>query len=216
MSAPQPSYEEVHAKRFALSMEWLRPLLTGKPRLLECGGVSAFTEQLRAQWVPVDGTKGDLRYGTGGTEGTYDGVLCMEVLEHIADQEPAGISAEWQGDGARALLGSIFRSLKPGGWLFLTTPNAASITTIKHALRLAPPQLYRPHVREYAPYELDELVRAAGFAIERRETLDVWRNAISPEEHRAIIAFIARSGYPKELRGEDIFLLARKTMASRS
>ena len=150
----------------------------------------------------------DLRYEYAMAGDRWDVVLCMEVLEHIADGD--GLHTEWQGDGVNTLLAEMFRVLKPGGVLFLTTPNAVSITAIHHALRLAPPMLYRPHVREYAPYELDELVRAAGFAIDRRETLDVWRNAITPEQHKTISDFIYHHGYPADLRGEDIFLLAHK------
>jgi SAM-dependent methyltransferase len=217
-----PTYEEVHAKRFALSLEWLRPLLgdditespTGsKPRhVLECGGESPFTRALRGWGVDVEGTTHDLRDESNGPADRWDGVLCMEVLEHINDRNPpAGrIAAEWQGDGVRCLLAEIYRWLRPGGWLFLTTPNAASITVLHHAMGLRPPALFRPHVREYAPYELDELVRAAGFAIERRETIDVWRNAISEADHQRIVRFLAGAGYSTELRGEDIFLLARK------
>jgi tRNA(Leu) C34 or U34 (ribose-2'-O)-methylase TrmL len=72
--------------------------------------------------------------------------------------------------------------------------------------------LYRPHVREYSVYELDEMIRPIGFEIVRRETLDVWRNAISMREHAQIKRFIEEENYPQELRGEDIFLLARRPL----
>lgn len=208
MSALRDDYLSVHRRRFDLSLEWLRPHLRAEHHILELGGISPFTEMVTPLVQRTSGAPKDLRYAMDRESGHFDMVLCMEVLEHIADTD--GMHTEWQGDGARTMLAEAFRVLKPGGILFLTTPNAASITAIHHALRLAPPMIYRPHVREYAPYELDDLVRAAGFAIERRETLDVWLNAITPAQHRTVTEFLYRQGYPTELRGEDIFLLARK------
>lgn len=203
-------YAAVHAKRFELSLQWIVPHLLSGADVYELGGATEFTGMLKAAADFAGASQHDLRYDRPQIpDGRFDVVLCMEVIEHIADKD--GLHTEWTGDGVDTMLREAFRILKPGGILFLTTPNAASITAIHHALRLAPPMIYRPHVREYAPYELDEIVRAAGFVIERRETLDVWRNAISPEHHRRISEFIDYSGfYPRELRGEDIFMLARR------
>lgn len=203
----QPSsadYQKVHRKRFARSLEWLKPYLLPENLVLELGGSSDFTAFLPSRYA----SEGDLRYPLPNKDHSVDVVLCMEVLEHIADTD--GLHTEWQGDGVRTALSEAYRVLRPEGVLFLTTPNAASITAIHHALNLAPPQIYRPHVREYVPYELDELVRAARFKIIRRETLDVWRNAITEDQHQRIAKFIYYAGYPVGLRGEDIFLLAAK------
>jgi SAM-dependent methyltransferase len=175
-------------------------------RILELGGVGHF----RIPGFHTVGSVGDLRYWTSGVHEGYDLALCMEVLEHINDQETRKLKTEWRGDGVAHLLKATFDALRPGGILFLTTPNAHSITTIHHALHMRPGYLYRPHVREYAVYELDELVRNAGFEIERRETLDVWLNALSPVNHKLIKDFISNNGFPTCLRGEDIFLLASK------
>ncbi len=209
MSRSSTDYATVHAKRYQLSLEWLMPLLTPGVQLLDTGGGSPFHAMLQSLGHTVGCTRSDLRYRfLTVLDEAADVVLCMEVFEHLADRD--GLNAEWAGSGTSSFLSECFRVLKPGGHLFLTTPNAASITAIHHALRLAPPMIYRPHVREYAPYELDELVRQAGFVIDRRETHDVWLNAIAPAQHKRIQQFIAANGYPRELRGEDIFLLAHK------
>jgi len=204
MQSPAPAYSTVHKKRFQLSLDWLRPYLTSDNLVLELGGRSDFTDYLPSRYA----TETDLRYPLPYPDNSVDVVLCMEVIEHINDVD--GLHTEWHGDGVRTMLTEALRVLRPGGIFFLTTPNAASITAIHKALGLAPPMLYRPHVREYSPYELDELVRAAGFVIFRRETLDVWRNSITDDQHQRIAKFIYYAGYPTQLRGEDIFLLARK------
>jgi SAM-dependent methyltransferase len=199
-------YKKIHQRRFDLSLEWLKPYF-GDTNVLELGGVSPFTPMLDGKCYHAAFDE-DHRRPLELDSGFWDVVLLMEVLEHIGDTD--GLHTEWQGDGAAKLLSETFRVLKPGGMLFLTTPNAASITAIHHAMRLAPPMIFRPHVREYAPYELDHMVRAAGFTITRRETFDVWRNAISDRDHQALEGAIYNLGYPVELRGEDIFVLAQK------
>lgn len=207
------SYKGDHARRFALSLEWLeahRPKLDRPLRVLETGGHGVFTPMYRERWPEdiVHETDGDLRAGVAVSGSCYDLILSMEVLEHINDVEDGTIPTEWRGSGVRNYLRSMRAALAPGGRLFLTTPNACSITTIHHALHGKPPYLYRPHVREYAPYELDQLLREEGFLVERRETLDVWRNAISPEGYAILHRFIRDTGYLRDLRGEDIFAVA--------
>lgn len=209
----QPDYDTVHHKRFSLSAQWLKSFITPGCRVLELGGRSTFTKTLEDQGAVVVTTEFDLRkpWPDDFTEREFDIVLCMEVIEHISDPDNGSTPTEWQGSGVANMLTEARDRLKGAGILFLTTPNAASITAIHHAMRLAPPMIYRPHIREYAPYELDALVRHHGFEITRRETLDVWLNAISQDNYRRIAAFLRSmgDGFPAQLRGEDIFLLAK-------
>lgn len=94
-------------------------------------------------------------------DGSFDGVLFTEVLEHIAICAPERILAEFR------------RVLKPHGYLFLTTPNVANVSNI---LALAtgtnvfwPPRIFYGstdrHNREYTPSEVVSLVRSAGFEV---------------------------------------------------
>lgn len=210
------SYEDAHKERYRLSLEWIAPLADKAEKILDIGGESPFTRLVHKRWpgklTPYYG--GDLRQGFVVSE--CDLILAMEVLEHIEDSSHDDVHTEWRGTGTQMMLASCFVSLRPGGHLFLTTPNPCSITAIHHALNLTPPMLYRPHVREYSPYELDEMVRAVGFEIINRETLDVWRNAISDKAHKAISKFILAENYPPELRGECTFLLAKRPGESKT
>ncbi|HVI43694.1 MAG TPA: class I SAM-dependent methyltransferase [Chitinophaga sp.] len=66
-------------------------------------------------------------------EHSFDTVICFQVIEHIKDDH--------------ALLKEIKRVLKPGGTLFMTTPNRRSSLTRNPF-----------HVREYLPQEITALM----------------------------------------------------------
>jgi SAM-dependent methyltransferase len=211
------SYEQIHAERFARSLEWLRPALAGlaqdkRPlRVLEAGERGPFTSRLRAEYpasdLEIENTSADLRHVFYPTKAPFDAALCMEVLEHIADRNRP-MASEWSGDGARSLLEHLARYLRPGGLLFLTTPNACSVNVLRKLLTMRAPMMYRPHIREYAPSEVVSLVEAAGFVIERFETLDVWHDLGTAGDRQRMARLLA--DYPSPHRGEDIFILARR------
>jgi SAM-dependent methyltransferase len=209
------NYNAVHSRRFEESLRWITPLAQKAERVLELGGPSIFTDMFGALWPGklVAHYGGDLREGfrlNAPHELPLDLILCMEVIEHLHDRESKEVSTQWTGSGVHRLLKSCAMALRDGGSLFLTTPNPCSITAIHHALSLGPGMIYLPHVREYPPYQLDEMLRNAGFEVVRRETLDVWRNAISDAQHENIRRFIQATDYPDDLRGEDIFVIALK------
>jgi SAM-dependent methyltransferase len=70
-------------------------------------------------------------------DGSFDAVLCTQVLEHVAD--PAVVLAE------------LHRVLRPGGWLWLTVP-------LTWPLHEEPFDFFR-----YTPYGLTHLLEGAGF-----------------------------------------------------
>ncbi len=206
-------YNSVHARRFAWSLERVLTLLPAGGRVLELGGGGEFNRLLRAARPGVEMvvSEGDLRKVTL-PDGSFDLVLCMEVIEHIHDQAPAAgeIPTEWRGTGAAHLLAEVTRVLRPGGALFLTTPNAASANTLHKIITLQAPMVYRPHVREYTCWEIDAMLKVAGLRLERIETLEPWANAMPAAMREKIGAFLRSVGADTEMRNEDIFAVGRK------
>jgi SAM-dependent methyltransferase len=78
---------------------------------------------------------------------TVDVVANFQVIEHLWDQD--------------GFLAECLRVLRPGGRLLVTTPNRLTFTPNSDT------PLNPYHTRELAASELDSMLRAAGFAVER-------------------------------------------------
>jgi SAM-dependent methyltransferase len=131
-------------------------------------------------------------------------VLCCELIEHL------------QSDPMH-MLWECNRVLAKDGWLLLTTPNIASARAIEGLLVGCAPYLLAQyntrvtadqHNREYAPYELGVALAAAGFTVVELETEDVWTRS-----NPAILDLLKQVQISTELRGDNIFALARKAGA---
>lgn len=192
-------YDQVHALRFKLSLEWLKHKMPEKASVLEVGGGGCFTPLLKAQHPDAElaETRGSLHEWQPRDQ--YDMVLLMEVYEHINDVFPKGKEAhEWAGSGAATLLEKLWFATKPGGWVFLTTPNAASHLAMQRIIDGGSGFIYRPHVREYTMEEVILALQTAGFRVNDAEALYSW------SKYRPLI----RGTYPH--RGDNLFVLAQK------
>jgi SAM-dependent methyltransferase len=144
-------------------------------------------------------------------DGRFDCVLACEIFEHFL-HDPMHMLFE-----CRRVLGN-------GGALVLTTPNVASYTAVARVLESSGnPQLFSkyanpkgefadteiPHVREYTPQELTEALNCAGFEVETLFT------EIAPGYHAHVWVedFLKEHNYSSDLRGEQIYCVARKTGA---
>ncbi len=138
----------------------------------------------------------------------FDCVLACEIFEHFL-HDPMHMLFE-----CRRVLGE-------GGALVLTTPNVASYTAVARVLESSGnPQLYSkyanpkgefadteiPHVREYTPQEVAQALNCAGFEVETMFT------EIAPGYHANIWVadFLEKHNYSKDLRGEQMYCVARK------
>ena len=92
----------------------------------------------------------------GWRDGAFDAVLCMEVIEHVP---PAR---------RRALVRELFRVLRPGGLLVLSTPDGR-ITGWK---RVFGRRCERSHEAELPVEEVESLVRDAGGRLDEARLID--------------------------------------------
>jgi SAM-dependent methyltransferase len=187
-----------HLRRFVTSVQWVPD---GVQRVLDpaAGGGAYFPEllrQLKGCDVVTPSYFNLEKKPAPFADATFDCVVLMEVLEHFT-VDPMYAMAE------------LNRVLKPGGFLFLTTPNIASWLAIAKVINHQSPYLYglfervpNPdrHNREYSVVEVGWLAEAAGFHVERLEGISVYpNNTVAPTP-----------GISPENRGDSVFCLARK------
>ena len=191
--------------RFVKSLDWLSTTDLRNKRVLELGGYGIASHIIR-RFFPhneYEATDFDLRSEFPYPSDRFDLLISMEVIEHICDinyQHATTLS------GAKHCLEESLRVLRPGGRMFLTTPNASSVWVIQRALLHEPPWLYPYHFREFTPAELRSLVEEAGFRILDAKTERVWHFW----DFEPIFKFMRDQGYSQDDRGDDTFLLAEK------
>ena len=185
----------------------------------ECGanitGISlahtrAFSVQMGRHSIAV-GTANVARDELPCAEGSFDLVLCTEIIEHL--------------DNPLHLLAKANRVLKNERVLILSTPNLASLKNrVRMALGIAPnPHLFGVrhvfqmnewvHKREYTVCELRGMLAATGFSVERvmYSRLDHHPTSI----RRRLGNWLKRVGYAIPSFRGGIILVARKTTEAR-
>ena len=139
---------------------------------------------------------------------SFSTVLCCELLEHLYEDP-------------MHMMGEINRILKPGGHLVLSTPNICSLRAVGAVLLGYHPGLFHQyikpnesgdieprHSREYTPRDVQQLLQAAGFSVERLETGPYVAQRTA--EHEWVKHVIRRYGVPSHLRGEAIYAVGKK------
>lgn len=206
-------YDRDHKVRFWETYLRLDGYLATCSRLLELGGESRITNYLKAQLgMDVEVYGQDLRYPFELSSSSFDMVLCLEVIEHIKDRtETGGISeiAMFNRSGVRNVFAESRRVLKEGGILFMTTPNACCIDSIARIFLYQAPQLYAPHVKEFAAAELIDLAKEFNFELIAYSTANVW-NPLPPIDREQINSILREANIPTEDRGDDMFLVFQK------
>ena len=142
-------------------------------------------------------------------DATFDLVTCCEVIEHLTEN-PVHALAE------------IHRVLRPGGWLVLSTPNAARAGNIASLLRgqnvydpyhLGTPLRGSRHSREYTLAELRDLIGGCGFEIELAENVDLQQSmSVSQQVLRTVLNHVVAPLTGAHYRAH-LLVRARRTAA---
>jgi SAM-dependent methyltransferase len=230
-------YVEQHLRRYIATLQRIPPAHNTSARVLELGANGLhFTPALQkfagykqvycANWSDIDAGLTEMRTirQQQGSEvlsfevknfnaerdrfpypdNHFSLVLCGEMLEHLA-HDPMH------------MLWECNRVLQPDGWLLITTPNLSCARALEGILCGCQPYLFSQynlqnssehHHREYTPDDVRDVLVAAGFTVVTLETEDVWLKS-----NPAILSLIRQLKFSDELRGDDIFALARKTGA---
>jgi SAM-dependent methyltransferase len=146
-----------------------------------CHGVDISPRALaygrRQGWVVAADTSDDSRFPAGG----FDVVTMIELIEHVTEPEE--------------ILGSAVRLLRPGGLLYLTTPNANSLNRRVLGLDwspISPPE----HLTIWSAPGLSRALVRTGFVPRKVRT-----EGLNPSELRARVR-APRPGAPPVSRNE--------------
>jgi SAM-dependent methyltransferase len=139
----------------------------------------------------------------------FSTVLCCELIEHLFT-DPMHMMSE------------INRILKPGGHFVLTTPNIGSIRALSAILQGYHPGFFPAYIRrsesgnvdarhnrEYTPKEIQLLLHASGVETVSLETGEFHEEA--RPEHEWVRHLLEKYKLPRDLRGDGIYAVGRKT-----
>jgi SAM-dependent methyltransferase len=145
-------------------------------------------------------------------DGQFDVVLLTEVLEHLREYP------------ARSL-GEVTRILRPGGRLYLTTPNAAYV--VKRFTLLGGTTVHTPledwigglpharHAREYTFAEVTELLDYVGLRLVSRQSRHFHRaTGRTSARGRLAKAALDRMAQLRDTLGPSIVIVAEKPAAT--
>lgn len=178
-------------------------------RVLETGGLSLVAEFLADRGCDVSGTTSDLRYSIDAPSGEADLVLSLEVIEHLKDQAETSFSEVplFQMSGVKNYLSEIKRVVAKDGLLMITTPNPCSVRSIQNIISFKPPEIFRPHVREYTRDELYDLLNNSGFEVIDYGTNNSFFNILGIQNSDKLISELFEGDLSG--RGDDHFLFAK-------
>lgn len=208
-------YLRIHSKRFENTVALLEEFPVKGAEVLSIGGEHGILRDylsLNASRITV--TTGDVRKPFPYPENSFDLVLCLEVIEHIKDISPAGdTTAVFTGSGITVILNEMFRVLKAGGCLLLSTPNVHCFRNAINWFFKQEMSTYFQHPRELTESYLVTRLRETGFAkIDVRYMLSWYCHGVMNDPLvKKLHVFMQDNGIDTTNRKEDnLFLICTK------
>ena len=203
-----------HIYRLMLTEKWIAEIAGSLPedaKAMDLGveGIASDYWRFKFPHKQWENTDYDLRFPWQAAPSSVDLIVCTELVEHLSDQPNAIFNEGFYKLGFGTLLRESYRALKPGGFLFLTTPNAASVWHVKEVLRAKPPWFFIKHVREYTLPEVAEMLTEAGLEIVRKQDIHCM-SVMSYSDYSPIFQLLLENGFPTDGRGDDLFVVASK------
>jgi predicted SAM-dependent methyltransferase len=196
-----------HARRMAITVQYMKKFGLYQENCLEIGSLEYISAKAIWSFFPgaaVFETTNDLRREPFALEdNSIDNLICLEVLEHISDQNYKQATVL---DGVFFFLEEAYRVLRIGGKALITTPNAASFWAMTRIFLQNSPMMYDWHFREYTTSELEQIVKSVGFEILAHNTEFVWYLW----NFEPLVAFVKEQNFTLENRGDDQFLVIQK------
>lgn len=198
-----------HRRRFVQTWDAVAGLGLLRGRVLDAGGVGPVAAYLATIGWEVHGTDVDLRGPLPFSDQSFDLVLCTEVIEHIKDVESSELRdlEAFNYSGVMTMLSELRRTLRPGGLLLVTTPNASSLHMlgkwIYGELLLADPQ----HVREFTPKDLGRVALECGLKAVCLQTMESWNLGGSEAVDRIVGLLQGVASLPQVDRGDNILAI---------
>lgn len=154
-------YLNIHRKRFENTIDIIKSqgLIKDGDSILSLGCISFFKDFLLESFdVSFVETKTDLRYDIEFNDCEFDFVLCLEVIEHIKDQESSDFEdiARFNSSGIRNLIKESYRVLSSGGSMLVSTPNLHCYKTLYNWIEKKELLTYAPHPRELSQDYLEQ------------------------------------------------------------
>jgi ubiquinone/menaquinone biosynthesis C-methylase UbiE len=214
--------DEFHGRRIELTIDLVREAISsvqGTPQILDIGcGEGHITEKMRqaldsAEFTGLDHSLSAIAYASKHfpqidfsvadahdcpyAKEFFDLVVCNNLWEHIPDP--------------LTFLSGISRTLKPGGYLVVSTPSRYRVRNLVRIVRGKPVVLMsRNHVTEYTVGQIIEQLNYGGF-----ETTRILSRPISDESlnialvRRMCAMFLSLVGSHHQLEA-TVFYLAKK------
>jgi|GEM_PF-1879729 len=207
---------ETHIYRMMLTEAWIAEILQSLPenaKAIDLGVESITSDYWRLQFPTIEwrNTDWDLRNPWKTEAGATDLIVCTELVEHLSDPISEIFNEGFYKLGFMALLRESYQALKPGGYLFITTPNAASVLHVRLTLQGDPPWFFTKHVREYTMNEVVQLTNEAGFELVRNRDIHCM-SVMAYSDFSPIFQILLENGFDTHGRGDDLFVVVRKSI----